>query len=102
LRETNSRSKGDCRAAGATLTAIYLFDEGAGRAGVAPHEPEVDPRRLSASRVRAAAPRTLLDVPETGSLAGDLSPFQTFMRERMSAALDEHLEALGQARSGAR
>jgi hypothetical protein len=38
-------------------------------------------------------------VPETGSLAGDLSPFQTFMRERMSAALDEHLEALGQARS---
>jgi len=41
-----------------------------------------------------------LDALETGSLAGDLSPFQAFMHERLSATLDEYLQALGEAQPG--
>jgi Fic family protein len=49
----------------------------------------------------AVAPRdrkSYLDALETGSLAGDLDPFQTSMHERLSATLDEYLQALGEAR----
>ncbi len=49
----------------------------------------------------AVAPRDrkrYLDGLETGSLAGDLDPFQVFMHERLTATLDEYLQALGEAR----
>jgi hypothetical protein len=39
-----------------------------------------------------------LDALETGSLAGDLGPFQTFLHERLNATLDEYLQALDEAR----
>ena len=49
-------------------------------------------------RVAPQDRKRYLDALETGPLAGDLGPFQTFMHERLSATLDEYLQALGEAR----
>lgn len=47
--------------------------------------------------VRPDHRKTYLDTLEHGSIQDDLSPFQTFMHERLDATLEEYLSALQQA-----
>jgi hypothetical protein len=47
--------------------------------------------------VRPEDRKTYLDALERGSLAEDLSPFQSFMHERLDATLAEYLAVLREA-----
>jgi Fic family protein len=80
------------------LTAIHPFADGNGR---------VARLLMNLMLIRGGYPpvpvapedrKRYLDALETGSLAGDLSRFQTFLHERLSATLDAYLQALGESR----
>ena len=79
------------------LTAIHPFGDGNGRTARLLMNLLLIREGYPPVAVRPEDRKAYLDALERGSLTGDPRPFQSFMHERLDAALDEYLSTLGEA-----
>jgi Fic family protein len=79
------------------LTAIHPFGDGNGRTARLLMNLMLIRGGYPPVAVRPEDRKAYLDALERGSLAEDLSPFQTFMHRRLDATLGEYLSALQEA-----
>jgi len=79
------------------LTAIHPFGDGNGRTARLLMNLMLIRAGYPPVAVRPEDRKTYLDALERGSLTEDLSPFQSFMHERLDATLTEYLIALREA-----
>ncbi|MGO9475455.1 MAG: Fic family protein [Rhodomicrobium sp.] len=79
------------------LTAIHPFGDGNGHTARLLMNLLLLREGYPPIAVRPEDRKTYLDALERGTLAGELQPFQSFMHERLNAALDEYLSALQEA-----